>query len=97
MDKSGTWNVSPAYDLTFSSGPANEHSTMIMGEGKNPQKDHLLKLAAVGNIKKDKALEIITEVSDAVQKWPIFAERTGVSKLQTKIIKEALGKINKNI
>ena len=39
MDEGGNWAVSPAYDLTFSSGPAGEHSTMIMGEGKNPTKN----------------------------------------------------------
>src|SRR3989338_6875840 len=59
MDNNGGWKVSPAYDLTFSSGPSGEHSTMVMGEGKNPTKDHLLKLANVGSIKQDKALNII--------------------------------------
>jgi serine/threonine-protein kinase HipA len=27
MEAQGVWSVSPAYDLTFSSGPAGEHST----------------------------------------------------------------------
>lgn len=97
MCEDGTWSVSPAYDLTFSSGPAGEHSTMMMGEGKNPTKEHLLKLAGVGNIKKEKALEIIGQVSKAVQKWKIFAESAGVSKLQTKNIWEALDRITKNV
>ncbi|MDF3047876.1 MAG: HipA protein [Candidatus Midichloriaceae bacterium] len=97
MDANGTWSVSPAYDLTFSSGPAGEHSTMIMGEGKNPTKGHLLKLASVGNIKQDKALEIIDQVRSATQKWHEFAAKAGVSKLQTKNIGEVLNAINKNI
>jgi serine/threonine-protein kinase HipA len=62
MDETGNWTVSPAYDLTFSSGPAGEHSTMIMGEGKNPTKNHLLKLAGTVGIKQDKALEVIDQV-----------------------------------
>jgi serine/threonine-protein kinase HipA len=69
MDEQGNWNVSPAYDLTFSSGPAGEHSTMIMGEGKNPSKAHLLRLADIGNIKKNKTLEIIHQVLAAIEKW----------------------------
>jgi len=93
MDKTGIWNVSPAYDLTFSSGPAGEHSTTVMGEGKNPMKNHLLELAAIGNIKKNKAIGIIKQVSEAVEKWHAFAECAGVSKLQTKNIGEVLQRI----
>lgn len=96
MDANGTWTISPAYDLTFSSGPSGEHSTMIIGEGKNPTKDHLLKLAAIGNIKKDEALEIINQVLYSTQKWDAFASGAGVSKLQTKNIEEALTMIHKN-
>lgn len=97
MDHQGAWTVSPAYDLTFSFGPAGEHSTMIMGEGKNPTTNHLLKLAAVGTIDKNKALEIIEQVCEAIQKWNTFAETAGVSKLQTKNIGNALERIAKNI
>lgn len=95
MDKNGVWNVSPAYDLTFSSGPFGEHSTTIMGEGKNPKQDHLLKLAAIGNIKKNKALEIIERVFNATLKWPLFAQQANVSKSQTKNIQNALTLIKK--
>jgi serine/threonine-protein kinase HipA len=93
MDQQGNWTVSPAYDLTFSSGPAGEHSTMIMGEGKNPTKKHLLKLAGTVGIKQDKALEIIHQVFAALKKWDDFATKVGVSKLQTKNIGEALSTI----
>jgi len=95
MDETGNWTVSPAYDLTFSSGPAGEHSTMIMGEGKNPTKNHLLKLAGTVGIKQDKALEIIDQVLAATQKWDAFAGEVGVSTIQTKNIGEALRTIRK--
>jgi serine/threonine-protein kinase HipA len=97
MNKQGVWSVSPAYDLTFSSGPLGEHSTMIMGEGKNPNYEHLLKLANVGNIKKEKALEIINQLKNSIAKWRIFAEEACVSKLQTKNIEGALDHIAKNM
>ena len=96
MDQQGNWTVAPAYDLTFSSGPAGEHSTMIMGEGKNPTKAHLLKLATIFNIRQDKALEIINQVLAALQKWTAFANEVGVSKLQSKNIEVALSAIAKN-
>lgn len=90
MDETGNWTISPAYDLTFSSGLAGEHSTMIMGEGKNPTKNHLLKLAGTVGIKQDKASEIIDQVLAATQKWDAFAGKVGVSAIQTNIIGEAL-------
>jgi serine/threonine-protein kinase HipA len=95
MDAQGNWTVSPAYDLTFSSGPSGEHSTMIMGEGKSPTKAHLLKLAGTCNIKQDKVLEIIHQVLSATEKWDTFASAVGVSKLQIKNIGEALRMIRK--
>jgi len=95
MDVQGKWTVSPAYDLTFSSGPSGEHSTMIMGEGKSPTKAHFLKLAGTCNIKQDKALEIIHQVLSATQKWDAFAGKVGVSAIQIKNIGEALRAIRK--
>jgi len=95
MDQQGNWAVSPAYDLTFSSGPLGEHSTMIMGEGKNPTKKHLLKLAGTVGINQDKALEIIHQILVANEKWYAFAGKVGVSKVQTKNIGEALSAIRK--
>lgn len=96
MNEHGVWKVSPAYDLTFSSGPAGEHSTTIMGEGKNPTLKHLLRLASVANIAKDKAKDIIEQVSAAIQKWEHFAITANVSKSQIMYIKNALSNISKN-
>lgn len=96
MNAEGVWTVSPAYDLTFSSGPAGEHSTMIMGEGKAPTQEHLLKLAKVGEIKPNQALEIIQQVLAATSRWREFANDAGVSKLQTKNIQAALAHLSQN-
>ncbi len=96
MDAQGNWTVSPAYDLTFSSGPGGEHSTMMMGEGKNPTKEHVLKLAAICNIKRDKALEVISQVLAATEKWSALADGAGVSKLQRKNIEEVFQKVRQD-
>lgn len=86
MDQQGIWRVSPAYDLTFSSGPSGEHCTMVMGEGKNPTTEHLLKLATIGEIKREKALQIIDDVKQAVKKWPQFADEAKVSQASKQMI-----------
>lgn len=97
MNTQGVWTVSPAYDLTFSTGPSGEHSTLVMGEGQKIQKEHLLHLAAIGNIKKDKALEIIQNICDVIEKWPTIAATVGVSKTQNQMIAKVTRNIVKNI
>jgi len=95
LNESGIWVVSPAYDLTFSSGPGGEHSSLIVGEGRNPTSKHLLELAGIGNINKSRALEIIEEVSCATAKWDGFADAAGVGKSSRTMIQMALDGIRK--
>lgn len=87
-------SVSPAYDLTFSSGPAGEHCTTFMGEGKEPTLFHLLKLADIVGIKKQKALQIIDEVKHAISKWEIFAKNAGTTNSSCAMIKRELNECN---
>jgi hypothetical protein len=58
---------------------------MIMGEGGNPSKNHLLKLAGTVGIKPEKALA-------ATEKWHAFASDAGVSKVQTNHIGKAFAR-----
>lgn len=90
MDEKGNWRVAPVYDLTFSGGPGGEHSSTIMGEGKRPGKEHLLKLAEKVGIEKQHANSIIDEVKSAVQQWPIYAAEAGVTKVSRKIIADVI-------
>jgi len=77
MDEKGEWRFSPVYDITFSNGPGGEHSTMYLGEGKNPTKAHLKALAKKHLLKNGE--RIIDEVYEAVQQWSQFAKTAGVS------------------
>ncbi len=78
MDKKGAWSISPAYDLTFSTGPAGEHFTTVMGNGRNPGSSDLLKLATTAEIHEQKARMIIDQVKDAISQWKQFTEEAGV-------------------
>ncbi|MEQ8882112.1 MAG: type II toxin-antitoxin system HipA family toxin [Cyclobacteriaceae bacterium] len=80
MDGEGNWRLAPAYDLTFSSGPGGEQSTMVMGEGKNPQITDLTRLADVAGMASTRAREIMDQVQSAVKRWPELAREYGVSK-----------------
>ena len=77
MDEKGVWRFSPVYDVTFSSGPGGEHSTMYLGEGKNPTKEHLLALAKKHLLKNGET--VLQEVYETVMGWDKFAKLADIS------------------
>lgn len=74
------WQLSPAYDLTFSAGIAGEHTMTIAGEGANPDKTHLLKVASQLEIKSNLAQDIIDQAAAVRSRWLDFAEQAQVPK-----------------
>ncbi len=92
MDKKGEWKLSPAYDLTFSSGPRGEQSTMVMGEGKNPTTEHLIKLGYEAKLSKIRINEIIDKTKTALENWEVLAKEHGVSKNNIRLISKHLNR-----
>ena len=88
MDESGDWRLSPAYDLTFSHGPSNQHCTTVLNAGRPTEKD-LLRLGEKFSIRNRK--QIIEQVREAVALWPRLSEEAGVWPATRKIIAETLG------
>ncbi|PJJ80424.1 type II toxin-antitoxin system HipA family toxin [Mucilaginibacter auburnensis] len=86
MDERGQWHLSPAYDLTFSSGPGGEQSTMVMGEGRNPQTTHLVKLGQEVKLSKKLIDEIIEKTKNSLNKWPEIAVNHHVSRANIQLI-----------
>jgi len=67
MDETGQWKASPAYDLTYSSGVAGEHSTMVMGKGKNITQEDVIALGEAGGLKKVTVETIYKQVKGIVR------------------------------
>ena len=93
MNDNGMWHVSPAYDLTFSSGPAGEHCTTVMGEGRKPALKHLIKLAEVSGIDKNVAIQMVDEVKSSVDRWRQFADEAMVTKKSRDMIQIAINQV----
>jgi serine/threonine-protein kinase HipA len=83
------WIFAPAYDLTFSEGPAGEQSTMVMGKGRNPGVEHLVALGNEHNLKNAK--RILAKVQAATARWKDHAKETG---LGAKSIDAIAGKLS---
>ena len=61
------WQLSPAYDLTYSNSFGGEHATTVMGNGKNPGRKELLELAKKAGLKKRAAESIVNEIENTVK------------------------------
>jgi serine/threonine-protein kinase HipA len=94
MDANGEWKLAPAYDLTFSSGPRGEQSTMVMGEGRNPGEQHLIKLGEIAGINKTLVLNTIKQTHAALNRWGSLAKEYGVSKTNIALIANTFQKKN---
>ena len=94
MDAKGEWKLSPAYDLTFSSGPRGEQSTMVMGEGRNPDVDHLIKLGHESKLSKARISEIIDQTRTALASWEFLANKYGVCANNISLISTHITKAN---
>lgn len=77
MDKDGIWNLSNAYDLTYSYNPNGKytyaHQMTINNKNDNITLEDLLLLAKEGNIKQEKAISIIKEIELVVNSFEKYA------------------------
>ena len=80
MDKTGTWKLSPAYDVSLAYNPKGEwtshHQMSVNNKWDNITKADLLTVAESMHIKHAK--EIIDEVCGAVEKWMVIAKEYDV-------------------
>ncbi len=86
LDQTGKWNIAPAYDTCFSHNPAagkwtRQHQMLVGGKTWDITDADLIALANTFDIRKPK--ELLERVAGAVARWPEFARRTGVPRVET--------------
>ena len=83
MDRTGTWHLSPAYDITFSYNPTNKwlraHQMTINGKTTEITNADLLTAGSHMGLKARRCKDIISEVLSAVKSFSVFAEQAGIS------------------
>ncbi len=90
MDAEGDWMFAPAYDLTFASGPGGEQSTTVMGEGKNPSIEHLIRLGLEGELPRPRINDMIEQVKASLRQWRKLAKEHGVAQTDVDRIAERI-------
>ncbi len=79
MNATGDWSLAPAFDLTFSPGPGGEHYLAIDGEGRRPTRANLLAEGVAAGLSAKRLGTTVTEVREAVGRWPEFAHAMGMT------------------
>lgn len=96
MDFKGEWKLSPAYDITFSSGPGGQQSTTVLGEGKDPFPAHLRALGQKAKLSDKTIAQIIESTRHALGCWRELAQQHGVNRNNIKLVGDAIGHISRN-
>ncbi len=65
--RDGEWELSPAYDLTYSNSIGGEHATTVHGNGRNPGLKDLLAVARGIKFDEKAARQIAVEIQEVVQ------------------------------
>lgn len=74
-----SWQLSPAYDLMFSTGIHGEHTSTIAGEGKSPSKEDIISVAKKFSLERQ-ALAMIEQINDVVSMHSHYFNLANVSK-----------------
>jgi len=90
MNEAGEWSLAPAYDLGLAPGPGGEHSMTVLGEGRSPTRQHVLKLAEQSGIRSKVSAAIVEQVNDAVSRWRQFAGDAGCTRSTTATVSRSI-------
>jgi len=72
-----TWQVSPAYDLTFQYGPGGQHQTSVAGYGHHIPRAALISVAKAADISEKRINALIDDVCEAANSFATTARALG--------------------
>jgi serine/threonine-protein kinase HipA len=84
------WRLSPAYDLTYPTGPSAEHDLAVNRRGREITNADVLAVARRQAIDPKRAASIIDEVDRALPTLRSIARDNGVSKATLSEVRDAL-------
>ncbi|MFT5081356.1 MAG: serine/threonine-protein kinase HipA [Gammaproteobacteria bacterium] len=82
MDKSGTWRLAPAYDLTFAYNPRGDwtarHQMSLNGKRDDFSLTDIGAVGAYADLARNRGAAIFDEVALAIGRWRDFAQEAGL-------------------
>ncbi len=84
MDKSGTWSLSPAFDVTYSHNPGGlwtaQHQMTMNNKRDGFTFEDFNAVSRVAGLKRGRDKAIVQEVHDAVSTWASLASDVGIER-----------------
>lgn len=92
LKEGGSWELSPAYDLTFAYNPKSQWVSQHLMSVNEKYRDLTVSdlYAEASKYAIGEAKHIIDEVSNAIKQWPDFARKAGVNKVEIERIQNQL-------
>ena len=94
MDRSGTWSLSPAFDMTYSYQPSGKwtssHQMTMNGKRDGFTLDDFKACAQSASMKRGRAETIVAEVRAVVDRWRDYADEARVNPAQRDKIQATL-------
>ena len=94
MDKAGRWSLSPAFDMTYSYNPegswTSKHQMSMNGKRDDFTVEDFRDCAKSASMKRGRAETIISEVTDALRRWPEFAASADVLPAWRETVQQSL-------
>ncbi len=94
MDQSGTWSLSPAFDVTYNCQPTGEwtstHQMTLNGKRDGFLMEDFRACARTASLKRGRADLIVEEIRAVVKQWRDYADAAGVPARQRDKIQNAL-------
>lgn len=91
MDRNGEWDITPAYDITYSYGMVKEHLCTIKGKRKGFILQDYLDIAEKNLIKKNEAIKLIEQIVSVLEALEQKAKDIGIS---NDAIQECISNVN---
>ena len=90
LTDNGEWINTPAFDITWNTSVAGEHSMTLNGKGKHILLDDVLQLARNASIDRNAALRIVDETASTLGRWASLARQYAVPTDQVQDIQRYL-------
>lgn len=94
MDKSGSWSLSPAFDVTYAYNPQGawtaRHQMSINGKTDDFTREDFHACAQVAGLRRGADPELLAEVTAVAGDWPRYARQAGVTGTQREQILRTL-------
>jgi len=97
MEPDGSWQLSPAYDLSFNENSLGGNWLLVGGKRSGISRAYFKTLARTHTISDTHFQQMLDEVKDAVLRWPEFAQRYDLSAGWTQKIQTAVSTMIKGL